>query len=269
MEIKSPKSKVELLELFADYYNNGENYYRGQADYSWNITPGIVRNKGIKDIQSLLQIEKRLLENFQKKIIDNKLKYLIPRVEGSYDKAWILLMSAQHYGLPTRLMDFSFNKFAALEFAVADMQYLSKDGALIIYRDIQQTEKEVDSVVLKQPFNQEQSSFFFQGISFRRAQENECLLSESRKLIQGSKFLYRDSENLHKCLSLDEIHSNNLIIIHIPAKLKISLIKYLIEIGEMTYDLYKRKNELDYHSAILKNEFFALNDSKISEYLKS
>jgi hypothetical protein len=269
MEIKRPKSKEEFFELLGDDYSNRNNYFRGQADYSWDITPGIARNKGIKDIRSLLKIESKLIDNFQQKIIDNKLEDLIPKINGSYHESWILLMAAQHYGLPTRLIDFSHDKFAALEFAVADLQYLNKDGALIIYRDIQQIEKEVNSLVLKYPFNLEQSSFFFQGISFRRAKENESLLIESRKVIQGSKFLHRDSENLHKCLSLDCMHRNNLVIIHIPAKLKIILIKHLVEIGKMTYDLYKGKNELDYHSTILKNEFLGLNDSNVSEYHKS
>lgn len=269
MEILRPKSIEEFLMLFDKLYNSGDSYYRGQADYSWDVTPGIARNDGIKNIQSLLNIEKKLLDNFQKKIIENKLEEFIPKINGSYDQSWIVLMAAQHYGLPTRLIDFSHDKHIALEFAVADMRYLHKDGALIIYENAQQIKEDIESPKLRNSFRQEYNTFFFQGISFRISKNNECLLSEDRKLIQGSKFLYRDSENLHKCLSLDVTHKNNLVITHIPAKLKIGLIKHLIEIEKMAYDLYKGKNELDYHSAILKNEFFTLNDSKISEYFKS
>lgn len=269
MEIIKPKSIKEFKRIFESYNNLRVDYYRGQAAYSWDIIPGISRNKGIKDIQLLLEIERKLIDNFQKKINENKLEDLIPKITGSYHERWILLMAAQHYGLPTRLIDFSHDKFAALEFAVADFLHLNKDGALIIYKNANDIQKDLRSEELISPFKDSYQSFFFQVPILKREKNNECLLSESRKSIQGSKFLYRDSENLHKCLSLEGTHRNNLVIIHIPAKLKILLIKYLIEIGKMTYDLYKGKNELDYHSAILKNEFFALNDSKISEYLKS
>lgn len=270
MEIKTLKTIEDFLEFINDSWLNIEtNYYRGHADYSWHITPGIARNKGIKDIQSLLEIERKLIDNFQKKINENKLEYLIPKIKGSYHESWILLMAAQHYGLPTRLIDFSHDKFAALEFAVADLQYLNKDGALIIYKNVNGIQRDIKSEELIAPYRNSHKSFFLQVPSFGVCDNNNSNLSERRKRVQGSKLFYRDTRNLRTCLTLDEEHTDNLMIIHIPAKLKEEIVGYLIKERRMTYDLYIGRNANDFYAAVIKNEFFRLNDNKVDEYLKS
>ena len=269
MKIEKPKSLSEFLELFRIYTNNGNDYYRGQSDCSWEITPSLARNKSIRNIDILISLERKLIENFKKKIKDNNLGSLIPYVEGSYDKSWILLMAAQHYGLPTRLLDFSNDKFTALEFAVADIQNLNKDGALIIYEGIESIQENVGSAILRSPFSQTHNTFFFQGISFGVSKNNEFNLAERRKRIQGSKFLYRDTPNLCECLSSDKLHSERLTKICIPREFKLDIIKYLMKVERMAYDLFAGKNELDYYAAILKLEFSKLYESKIEEYIKS
>lgn len=47
MERIEPKSLNEFLEIFNSYYNSGNHYCRGQSDASWDIIPGIARNKEI------------------------------------------------------------------------------------------------------------------------------------------------------------------------------------------------------------------------------
>jgi hypothetical protein len=270
METKTLKTIEDFLEFINDSWLNIEtNYYRGHADYSWDVIPGIARNKGIKDIQSLLEIERKLIDNFQKKINENKLEDLVPKISGSYHESWILLMAAQHYGLPTRLIDFSHDKFVALEFAVADIQHLNKDGALIIYNDVNAIHENVDSSILKSQFKNTHKSFFLQAPSYKFHENNNCKLSEMRKTIQGSKFLYRDSPNLLTCLTLEEKHNDYLKVVHIPKEMKIEIIKYLIKIEKMAYDLFAGRNELDFYAAILKLQFSKLNDTNIAEFLKS
>ncbi len=264
-----PKSLEEFSEIFDCYNNNGNNYYRGQADYSWDITPGLARNKGIKNKEDLFSIESKLIEKFKNKIAHNEFDYLVPLGNSSYDKSWIYLMAAQHYGLSTRLMDFSCNKCVALEFAVADLNHMNKDGALIIYDDIESIQEDVDSSILINPFIQTHNTFFFQGISFRNSKNNECNLSESRKIIQCSKFLYRDSQNLFQCLTLDELHRKQLTIVHIPKNLKLAIINYFAKKKSVFFDLYRSRNILDFYAKILNNEFYNINDSRIDNYLKS
>jgi hypothetical protein len=270
MKIEQPKSLDEFLSLFNDIDTpNVVKYYRGQADYSWDITPSLARNKGIKNNKNIFAVEGKLIEKFNNKIAANKFDNLIPVVKNSYHKSWIYLMSAQHYGLSTRLLDFSCDKCVALEFAVADLNQMNKDGAFIIYNNSESIQEDVDSSILKSPFSQSHHTFFFQGISFRTSKNNECNLAESRKIIQCSKFLYRDSSNLFQCLTLDNLHGDHLTIVHIPRNLKLEIINYFAKKSSKTFDLYHGKNVLDYYATFLNNEFRDLNDSKIDDYLKS
>lgn len=267
MKLEYPKSLDEFLKFFNKYNNNGNNYYRGQADYSWDITPSLARNKGFKNIYSLLEVESKLIAKFRQIIIENNLSILIPNVNG-YDDYWIILMAGQHYGLPTRFLDFTHDKFVALTFAAADINYLNKDGAIIIYENPDDNQKDIS--ILRSSLNINfRESFFLQAPKFANKKNNEYRLSETRKVLQGSKFFYRSSENLYNCLSLDPNHTERLIKIHIPYDIKLDIIRYIIDKGEMVYDLFAGKNELDYFAAILKLEFSRLTSIKIVEYLKN
>lgn len=266
MKTLRPNQLDEFFEIFDSYSNSGLCYYRGQADFAWDILPGLFRNEHFnKKIEVLNKIEDRIIERFQQEIKGNNLSKLVNSFPGSdYHQTWILLMAAQHYGLPTRLLDFSHDKFAALEFAV-DLNYLDKDGALIIYECISCSSEETGSKVLKCPFtNDAGKTFFFQGVSFY--DKNGTPSSEHRKSIQGSKFLYCD--NLHSDLSKSLDHSGHLTKIEIDKRFKPDLIRYLIGNGRMAYDLYSGKDENDFHAAIIKQEFKALNQENIEAFLR-
>lgn len=259
----------EFLRFYNIYPNSGNHYYRGQADYSWDITPSLARNQQIKKIEDILLLENKLIEKFEKRIIDNKLDSLIPTNFDNYGPRWILLMAAQHYGLPTRFLDFSNDIYTALEFAVADIKYLNKDGALIIFKNPGLYQKDDNSIELSSPFSQTHDSFFFQDPKFGVSNNNNLNLSEERKIIQGSKFLYRASFNLCECISTDKSYTASINKICIPHEFKLEIIKFLINIDRMAYDLLAGKNDIDRYAAILKNEFSQLNESKIVDYLES
>jgi hypothetical protein len=82
--------------------------YRGQAD-DWPLLPKLFR-RSEKRVEILRQLESMLLDRFR-----NGCFYLLPSVpEGWYD----LMSLGQHYGLDTRLLDWSRNPLMALFFAV-------------------------------------------------------------------------------------------------------------------------------------------------------
>jgi hypothetical protein len=266
METIKPKSLEEFLELFDNHSNSGIDYYRGQAVAKWDIIPGLARNKNI--IDSIFEVEQKINSKFEEKIRENGLENLVPILNNSHHPSWQRLMAAQHYGLPTRLLDFTFNKYVALKYAITDFQYLDNNSALIIYRNADKNHAK-DYGFLKKPFTAIDTSFFIQATINKVSESNDFKLSEIRKFIQGSKFLYRGINNLFCCLSLDSVHSQNLIKIEISTKLKPIIAEHFIKEKLIIFDSYSGKNVVDYYCAILKSEYNKLNKSKIDDYLKS
>ena len=264
MITKEPRSLEDFFKLFNDYSNDGCNYYRGQADKSWSIVPGISRNEFIKDVELLVEIEKLLLLKFKKSLIHCELETLLHKEKG-YDESWIMLMVAQHCGLPTRLLDFSYDKTIALLFSVCDTNYLNKDGALIVFNNPNETQSDLS--ILKDPFNNKiESSFFIQAPILYTEKEKEPGNPETRKFIQASKFYVCNTHKINICLSKDKKVNHKLTKIHIPKELKLDIIKEIIKNGEMVYDVLAGKNELDYFATILKLEFLKFRGIKIDDY---
>jgi hypothetical protein len=90
--------------------------YRGLADAAYPLETTLMRMGGCYE-----ELEKHLLRNFR--------KYAHRRVVER-DSMWHWLSVAQHYGLPTRLLDWTYSPFAALHFATADIERFDRDGAI-------------------------------------------------------------------------------------------------------------------------------------------
>ncbi|WP_375581315.1 FRG domain-containing protein [Marivirga tractuosa] len=103
---------INSIEDFIDKltFLDETDIFRGQPDVNYNLIPSIGRIPFKNPEKILVQFEKEIFNGFKRKaplFIDK-----IPKNE--YE--WLIL--AQHYGLPTRLLDWTYNPLVALYFAI-------------------------------------------------------------------------------------------------------------------------------------------------------
>jgi hypothetical protein len=102
---------IEELGRFRSRYA-----YRGLSDARFPLQTTLMRLGA-----DYAGLEKHLLRNFR--------KYAHRRVVER-DSVWHWLSVAQHYGLPTRLLDWTYSPLAALHFATAHLDKFDRDGAV-------------------------------------------------------------------------------------------------------------------------------------------
>jgi hypothetical protein len=90
--------------------------FRGLSDAGYPMTTSLMRlGHGYE------RLERHLLRNFRKYAHRDA----VPR-----DSMWNWLTLAQHHGLPTRLMDWTFSPYIAMHFATADLDAFTLDAAI-------------------------------------------------------------------------------------------------------------------------------------------
>lgn len=93
------------------------NYvFRGLSDASYELKTSLARLG--KDCEKL---ESHLLRNFRK---------YSHRDAAPGDSAWSWLAVAQHHGLPTRLMDWTYSPYVAAHFATANLDHYNCEGVI-------------------------------------------------------------------------------------------------------------------------------------------
>jgi hypothetical protein len=91
-------------------------WFRGQANASWPLEPGLFRQEQV----NLRYVENGLFHHFQ---------LVAPEYHQNHRNAFDWLCLMQHYGLPTRLIDWTENLLTAVYFAVHSEQPYSLPSA--------------------------------------------------------------------------------------------------------------------------------------------
>lgn len=120
-------SWLNLLDLlYADTWNpnlrrhRSPYVFRGVADATLGLRTSL---QGLADGGDPHALELHLLRNFR--------KYARPTVSVSGDdSSWHWLTVGQHYGLPTRLLDFSYSPLVALHFMTRHPASFDRDGVV-------------------------------------------------------------------------------------------------------------------------------------------
>lgn len=106
------------------YKNSLTLFFRGQADYSWELKPSIMRQEGLHEWEELIDYDPN---------IENLLTYIA---------------KCQHYGKKTRFLDFSTDINVALFFACN--QDNDKDGSLFICPYVPRKMVWIDSFIISE-----------------------------------------------------------------------------------------------------------------------
>jgi FRG domain len=98
-------------------------WYRGQADTKWLLTPKLYRmdpdKKEKLDESTILHKERHLFRDF---------RLMSASIRDGSESDGQLYFLAQHYGMPTRLLDWTTNPLIALYFACAEAKHQESDG---------------------------------------------------------------------------------------------------------------------------------------------
>jgi hypothetical protein len=114
---------AELNEqLFADTWNESihrfrsDFVYKGLGDARWTLRTTLMRLGG-----NFHELEAHLLRNFKKYAMHDS----VPT-----NSEWNWLAVAQHHGLPTRLLDWTYSPYVALHFATDNVDFFDRDGVI-------------------------------------------------------------------------------------------------------------------------------------------
>lgn len=126
-QIASRKEYISSVESFRGK-RRGPIWYRGCGKTIHVLAPSLYRHKSSKAIDDLMTLEKKLLARFRERSIP----FLSRHMANNWE--WLFLM--QHYGVPTRLLDWSESPFMALFFAVTSARHtLSSRGNPVFTND--------------------------------------------------------------------------------------------------------------------------------------
>lgn len=176
MKIQTAESWSHLQELlFEGSWNEhigrfrSPCVFRGLSDAAYQLKTSLLRLGG-----DFPRLERHLLRNFKK---------YAHRDVVEKDSYWHWLSVAQHHGLPTRLLDWTYSPFVAMHFATANTERFDRDGAIWVVD--YETAHELVPDPLRQALRQEGANAFTAEILAREVDSLEEFdrLSEQTYLV--------------------------------------------------------------------------------------
>lgn len=130
--------------LFAESWNSAllrfrsPFVFRGLSHVDYSLQTTLARLGANRPVW-LPQLERHLLRNFRKYAYSNAVEH---------DSLWYWLALAQHHGLATRLLDWTYSPNVALHFATADTTTFDRDGVVYMV-DLWQAQRELPPQLLE------------------------------------------------------------------------------------------------------------------------
>jgi hypothetical protein len=113
------EQEIPSISQYMEFVEKQTNirWYRGSSDSTYVLKPSLYRHPHLNDAASLYKHEFEILKRFKQR----SLPYLTSPLRENDDLSSLFLM--QHFGVPTRLLDWTQNPYIALYFALSDAVY--------------------------------------------------------------------------------------------------------------------------------------------------
>jgi len=100
-------------------------WYRGVGDVKYKLVPALYRHKKTKGADGLAALERQIMTRFRQRSL--------PYHSRPLGDDWDALFFMQHYGVPTRLLDWTENPFVALHFAMMSAKGVVSAGGKLSF----------------------------------------------------------------------------------------------------------------------------------------
>ncbi|MET3978829.1 hypothetical protein ABIB62_001399 [Mucilaginibacter sp. UYP25] len=117
IEISTLKEFSSFLEEHLPSSKESTLWFRGAGRASYPLSPSLHRHATISEGDKIIDLEIDLVDRFKQRSV--------PFLSKSIDKQndWEVLFFMQHYGMPTRLLDWSESPFVSMYFALTSAPY--------------------------------------------------------------------------------------------------------------------------------------------------
>lgn len=199
-----------------------QEYYRGQVSDTFILKPSLSRF--FSDPSALAKTEKLLMDDFKNEMkANNKIaKLLLHGNPVDFQNEWAWLGQAQHYRLPTRMLDWTLKWEVALYFAVEEHKiYDSHDSQFWVFYvpdEILIHDSKKELYYKTDPYKLDSTWFINPSFLLTNNYENET--AETRRARQHGKFSIQSHINSLIPLDKQPDVANNIEKYCIPANAK-------------------------------------------------
>jgi hypothetical protein len=117
VEIETLRGYMELVEEFMS--PGLPMWYRGAGSAAYALSPSLFRHPELTTAEELMDLETRILQRYRERSIP----YVASATRPERDANWENLFVMQHFGVPTRLLDWTESPYVGLFFALTSCAF--------------------------------------------------------------------------------------------------------------------------------------------------